>query len=414
MLSLVINLRRIPRHSVLFIETAVAACFLTACGSLPTAGPGESDIIDQYQAKAATHPFELVDVSANTVTALKNRTTPSLATHFGIDPTAPEITIGRGDGVSVSIWEAGSEPLFFASAPVGAQSQTTAANAARMTTLPEQFVGSDGGISVPFAGRIAIAGLTLWQAQDGIQHALAGKAQNPQVLVNLTHNASDAVTVIGEVSAGARVPLSARGDRLLDVLASAGGIRVPTYETWLQLTRADNSITVPLLQVLNDPQENVYLHPGDNLVVTRQAESFTAFGATGRNAQINFEAVQINLSEAMAKAGGLTDARADPQGVFLFRYEPRGLAASIGTPPDSPSGNPSDSGTTEDALVPVVYRIDLTQATGYFLAQSFQVRNHDILYIANAPATEWEKFLTLISLITQPVISGAVVQSAIH
>jgi hypothetical protein len=46
-----------------------------------------------------------------------------------------------------------------------------------------------------------------------------------QVLVNVPRSVSNTVTVTGEVTNGARVPLSVKGDRVMDVIAAAGGIR---------------------------------------------------------------------------------------------------------------------------------------------------------------------------------------------
>jgi len=375
---------------------------LAACSSLPTAGPRTSQIHDEYQPDAATHPFELVNVTANTVEVLKHQPAPSLASRFGDNEAAPEIVLGQGDGVTVTIWEIGSDPLF-SSSPAMAQ-QIPTVSASRGSVIPEQIVGNDGCITIPFAGRISVAGHTTVEVQAAIEQALAGKAQKPQALVTLTRNASNTVTVVGEVTNGARVPLSTYGERLLDVLAMAGGIKAPTYEIQVQLTRGDSTVTVPLPQVLGDPSEDILLHPKDNLVITRQPETYTAFGATGHNAQITFDAAHLNLTEAVAKSGGLTDSRADPRGIFVFRYEPKHVAENLGTVPAQ---------LGDDAIVPVVYQLDFTKAGSYFLAQNFDVRDHDILYVANAPATELEKFLNLIGLVTSPLINGAVVDSSL-
>jgi len=375
---------------------------LAACSSLPTAGPRTSQIHDEYQPDAATHPFELVNVTANAVEVLKHQPPPSLAARFGDNEAAPEIMIGQGDGVTVTIWEVGSDPLF-AAVPAIAQQMPTV-NASRGSIIPEQIVGNDGCITIPFAGRIPVAGHTTVEVQAAIEQALAGKAQKPQVLVNLTRNASNTVTVMGEVTNGARVPLSTYGERLLDVLAMAGGVKAPSYEIQVQLTRGDSTVTVPLPQVLGDPSEDIRLRPRDNLVIMRQPETFTVFGAAGRNSQINFDAARVSLTEAVAKSGGLTDSRADPRGVFVFRYEPKHVAENLG---------PLPAQLGDDAVVPVVYQLDFTKAGNYFLAQNFALHDHDILYVANAPATELEKFLNLIGLVTSPLINGAVVDSSL-
>lgn len=376
---------------------------LSACASLPSAGPDVSDIQQESQAEGERRPFALVDISADTIEALKLRPEPSLLQRFGDDSSIPELAIGRGDGLSLTIWEAGSDPLF---SPAPASSlQASPANTARGATISEQIVGSDGCISVPFVGRVLVAGLTAVQVQTAIEQSLAGKAQKPQVLVNLSRNAANTVTVVGEVTAGARVPLSAHRERLLDVLAAAGGTRAPAFETQVQLTRGDTSVAVPLLRVLRDPAENVALRAGDTLVLTRQPETYTAFGATGRNAQVSFEAAQVNLIEALAKAGGLLDARADPKGIFLLRFEPQAVVSLLGATSPELQDQPE---------VPVVYRLDLAKAGGYFLAQNFELRNRDILYVASASANEWQKFLQLVGLAAQPVLSGVVLQNSLE
>ncbi|MDB5974299.1 MAG: polysaccharide export protein [Nevskia sp.] len=390
------------RQSVLPLLVLGFSLGLTGCASLPTAGPRASEIHDEYQPDASTHPFELVDVTANTVEVLKHQPAPSLAARFGDDEIAPETVIGRGDGVTVTVWEVGSDPLF-SSSPASTQ-QILTVNASRGSIIPEQIVGSDGCITVPFAGRVPVAGHTTVEVQTAIEQALTGKAQKPQVLVNLTRNSSNTVTVVGEVTNGARVPLSPYGERLLDVLAMAGGIKAPTYEIQVQLTRGDNTVTVPLPQVLHDPSEDIRLHPKDNLVIMRRPETYTVFGATAHNAQITFDADHLSLTEAVAKSGGLTDSRADPRGVFVFRYEPKHIAENLGAVPAQ---------LGDDAVVPVVYQLDFTKAGSYFFAQNFEVRDHDILYVANAPATELEKFLNLIGLVTSPLINGAVVDSSL-
>jgi polysaccharide biosynthesis/export protein len=381
------------RHAAISLLGLLAA----GCSTMSRTGPSISQIRSEYDSDP--HPFELVKVTTSTLEVLKHRPAPSFQSLFGDDPAPVETRIGSGDGVTVTIWEVGTDTLF-APPPVATQS-LTAPSSSRGSLIPEQIVGSDGSISIPFAGRVLVAGLTTLEAQQAVEHALAGKAQKPQVLVNITRNANNAVTINGEGAGGTRVALSTYGERLLDVLAMAGGAKAPTYATRVQLTRGGVSLSVPMLDVLHDPKQNIRLHPGDNLVVTAQPESFTAFGALLHSAQLNFDAEQISLNEAMGKANGMDDTRADPRGVFLMRFEPRSIAEQVGTAP------------TGGDIVPVVYWINLEKAGSFFLAQDFQLRDHDVLYVANADTTQLQKFLNLLSLISQPVTSGAVLDSSV-
>ncbi len=68
------------------------------------------------------------------------------------------------------------------------------------------------------------------------------------------------------------------------------------------------------------------------LTLVRRPQTFSVFGATGKNAAITFTSDRLSLSEAMAKAGGLLDERADPRAVFLFRYEPVDVVRALGQP----------------------------------------------------------------------------------
>ncbi|MCJ2083440.1 hypothetical protein MKK49_19535, partial [Methylobacterium sp. J-090] len=58
------------------------------------------------------------------------------------------------------------------------------------------------------------------------------------------------VTVSGEAVSGARVPLSGKGDRLLDVVATAGGVKAPVNETFVRLSRGNLTATVPLTTIV--------------------------------------------------------------------------------------------------------------------------------------------------------------------
>ena len=77
-----------------------------------------------------------------------------------------------------------------------------------------------------------------------------------------------------------------------------------------------DTATIPMEALVSDPAENIYAYPGDVLTLVRLPQSFTVFGATGLNTQVNFTAERMTLVEALAKGGGLQDLRSDPGGVF--------------------------------------------------------------------------------------------------
>jgi polysaccharide biosynthesis/export protein len=391
-----------PRVLLLVIArillAGVACLAFAGCSSLSGIGPSAGDVVEEAGPGAAPR-YELVDIDSNVVEILRQRGPNSFLAHFGDYRPSVEPRIGIGDTVTVTIWEAGAGGLF--SAPLGADRFSTGSKSA---TIPDQVVGRDGAITVPYAGRIPVAGRTTRDVQTIVEHSLQGKAIQPQVLVNVVHSVSNTVTVTGEVVNGARVSLSVKGDRVMEVIAAAGGIRAPVNETYVQLSRGDVTERVAMTRVSSDPKENIYMRANDVLTLIRDPQTFIAYGAMGRIAEIPFDAEGINLSQALAKAGGLLDAQSDPAGVFVFRYEPEDVARALR--PDSPLIQHGYS-------TPVVYRLNLREANSLFVAQNFHILNRDLLYVSNASIDNLRKVMEIVGLLTGPAYTGVVASTVI-
>jgi polysaccharide biosynthesis/export protein len=277
---------------------------------------------------------------------------------------------------------------------------TAATGDNRGVTMPDQQVAPDGAIGIPYAGRVPAAGRTPAEVQQAIEARLAPKALQPQALVIVKKSDANAVTVAGEVVAGARIRLSPGGDRLLQLIAAAGGAKAPVYEIFVRLSRNGATATIPFERLVADPTEDVYARPGDVLTLVRIPQTFSVFGATGRNDLIAFEAENITLSQALAKSQGLRDDLANPKGVFLFRYEPTTIVRALGQPP---------AATVSNAGSPVAYRFDFSDANSYLIADQFPVHDKDIIFVSDAGAIQVQKLFALLQTITGPVVTGLLV-----
>jgi len=126
--------------------------------------------------------------------------------------------------------------------------------------------------------------------------------------------------------------------------------------------------------------------------------AFGVLGGVGRQGQIPFEAWRLSLAEAMAKAGGVNDVQGDPAAVFLYRGEMREVAERLGI----------DCSKFSGPIIPVIYNLNLRDPAGFFLAANFEVRNKDVIFIANATSVEVTKFLTflrtIMATINDPII----------
>lgn len=344
------------------------------------------------------HDVALINLDSASVGLLQASKAPSLLGAFGDYRPAQEQRIGIGDAVQITLWEAGSGGLF--SSPV----VDRASAGSRSAVIPEQVVTRDGSITVPFAGRISVTGRTPPEIERVIVQRLADKAIDPQALVTVTRNISNTVTVMGEMGPGARVPLTLRGDKLLEVIASAGGVHAPISDIAIVLSRDGNTFRVPMEAVLNDPREDVFLRPGDVVTLVHDPQSYTISGAVGRTAMVPFGAINLTLDEALAKAGGLADDRANPAAVFVVRFETRAVADAL---PEA-RGIPAQAGG-----VPTIYHLDMRDPSALFLARRFPVRNKDIVFVSDSPLSDVQKVFNLVNLLVTPAVTGITIKNAV-
>src|SRR6185312_12117111 len=88
--------------------------------------------------------------------------------------------------------------------------------------------------------------------------------------------------------------------------------------------------------------------------------------------------------------------------VFLYRLEPRELAELLGV----------DTKRFSSELIPVIFSISFRDPGGYFLATNFQMRNQDVLFVANSPSVDVTKYLnylnTMIATGNNVILTGTI------
>lgn len=376
---------------------SVTAIPLSGCAIMSATGPS-SRAMNRADATVMSNnaSIKIVDVSDAVARRLIAGQHDRLFSESLGDGYAAGSIIGRGDVLDIAIWEAPPAALFGVAGGDSRISMSTMT--ARGTTLPEQMVSSEGRINVPFVGSVVAAGRTATQIEREIVNRLAGKAHLPQVVVRMVRNASSNVTVVGDVTTSARVPVTAKGERLLDVLATVGGVRQPIGKMTIQITRGQKNASMPLGAIIRDPRQNIRLQPDDVVTALFQPFSFTALGATGRNEELAFEGTGLTLAQALGRVAGLQDQRADVKGVFIFRFEdPSALDPAM----------LQNTQLTPDGKVAVIYRVNLKDPATFFVAQSFPIRDKDVIYVSNAPLADIQKFVSVISSTVFPIATVA-------
>lgn len=363
----------------------LAPLLLQGCATtaqwLPSSGPSTSVIKDEAQKpNTDIHLINIDDVVLHQLQEARKH--GSFSSQFKDDLGASYL-VGAGDVLAISLWEAPPATLFSSGAAIAMGTNATT----QMISFPEQMVSAKGDIEIPFAGSIHVTGLTPTQIQTAIERRLVGKAHDPQVLVRMANNATSTVTIVGDVAQSLRMPLTAKGERLLDALAAAGGVRQSVDKETIQLARAGHVLSMPLERVIQEPAQNVQLMPGDVLTVMNQPLKLTVLGATTQNKELDFESQGISLAQALARVGGLQDMRADAGGVFIFRFES----------PQNMGDLAKNLPLTVDGKLPVVFELNLRQPASMLLAQNFMMQNKDVIYVSNSPAAELQKFLNILT-----------------
>jgi polysaccharide biosynthesis/export protein len=337
--------------------------------------------MDVKSENTTTLPYAVVKLTPEIVQVLDKFEPNGIPGSLAASKPPSSIRFGIGDIVSVTIFEASAGGLYV---PLEA-----GVRPGNYVSLPDQSVDNDGNITVPYAGRIRAAGRTNGEIQDDILQHIKKRAIDPQVIVTASQQRSSLVSVFGEVRTQVRFPMPLAGaqDRITDAITRAGGISGAGWETWVVLERNGKRATVPFGNLVYWPASNIFVQPGDRIYLYREPMKFTAFGATGQQGEFNFDAWRINLTQAVAKAGGLLDLQADPGSVFLYRREPREVAQQLGV----------DCSKFNGDTVPIIFNVSFQDPAGYFISTKMKMRPFDVLYAANAPQVDITKVLNFIN-----------------
>nr|WP_298101018.1 polysaccharide biosynthesis/export family protein [uncultured Shinella sp.] len=380
-----------PRKALsAFTRILLAGAALTLAGCVvPNDGPLTQEVLSAgaggktYEIPQTKLIFDVVNIDQRVANGVNAGTRLGFASTFGFGGGGSTPVIGVGDRLDVTIFEAGPDGLF--------------STVERKSTTIPVVVQPDGHGQIPYVGSVRFAGMTIDSARATIVDALKAKAVEPDVIVSMASNASRTVSVQGDVRNASIVPLGLNGQHLSEVLAMAGGASKPPYDTYVSLKRGGRSRSVLLQTIIDNPKDDIYVKPDDQIYLTFDPQTFSALGQTEKTGKIPFNAAKLSLVEAAALAGGGSIATADPKGYFVFRYEDESVYRSVvgddrfrdlisrGMAPDG------------DGRYPIVYRLDLAATQSYIIAQNFPVRNKDVIYLSRHVATDLAKFLTIVS-----------------
>ena len=189
---------------------------------------------------------------------------------------------------------------------------------------------------------------------------------------------------MGGVKSPGVYPIEAPTLRLSAMLAQAGGVAIVPDVAQVKLERGGRTGRDLAAGPLRQPALDVALRPGDRIIVEEDRRSFTALGATTRQARVPFNKRDMSVLEAIAAAGGLDGrSRQSDRRLHLPRRSTPAVANRV-------LGRADLVGPQRMA-----YLLDLTRPEGLFSAREFVIRDEDTIYITEAPLGSWSRVLAL-------------------
>ena len=126
-----------------------------------------------------------------------------------------DVTIGVGDIVTVTVYEAQAGGLFIP--------REAGVRPGNFVDIPRQQVDQSGNINIPYAGSIKVSGLTPRAVSNIIRERMKDRAIDPQAVVSVAEQRGNQISVLGEVNSPQRFPVDPGGIRLMGAIARAGG-----------------------------------------------------------------------------------------------------------------------------------------------------------------------------------------------
>lgn len=368
-----------------FSRTTLAALVLSACNTVSSNGPLTRDVVGSSANELAELPsqrpyvYGLLNINEEVIRSQSEFKSQAFAASFRTwNEKAPPL-IGVGDELEITIFEAGPDGLF-------------STNEKKSVTFRAR-VQSDGTAPVPYIGEFSFSGKTIRELRREIGTQLRDKAVEPDLIISLLKNDSRKVTINGAVQNSSVIALGPQPERIMDIIARAGGITGKAYETFVDISRGAMTSQALIQNLIDEPERDIYALPGDKLFLTVVPKTFSVLGATGRLARIPFDSERINLIEAAALAAGANVNLADPQGFFIFRYEALDLIIQILGDMEVERLLNAGWNPDEEGYFPVVYQIDMSDPSSFLIGQSFYIQDDDVIYLARHPSTDITRFL---------------------
>ncbi|MBT2772699.1 polysaccharide biosynthesis/export family protein [Halomonas sp. ISL-60] len=359
-------------HYLTFILLLVA---LSGCAMAPGGHIDDSKLEQSLDGRVDVQPItpEFVD----TLYVPQAPTTQATSQALNQEVQSYEYRVGPGDILSVIVYDHPELTI-----PAGAE---------RSAAETGNRIRPNGTMFYPYVGRVRVEGMTLDEVRELIARRLSEVINEPQVEVGIAAFNSQKVYISGAVETPGTLPLTIVPMTVLDAISAVGGARDNADWRNVKLSRNGGEEVISLYAMMRqgDMTQNRLLRNGDLLhIPTMENQNVIVLGQVSRPGAIALGNERITLTDALGRAGGVNENRAEPSGIFVVR----------GNPPGSEK-------------IATVYQLDIQDATRLLLGTRFPLQPQDVVYVTSAPLARWNSVISL--LLPSVSLPGDVATSAI-
>lgn len=350
---------------------AMTGCSLAPGGHIDYQSTEQMSLDDQVDIVPITPSLISTYRAQNSVTTSKNMSTDMLRQLENY-----QYQVGVGDVLNIIVYDHPELTI-----PAGSE---------RSAEESGTLVHSDGSIYYPYIGNIQVEGKTVEEIRRILTSRLSTYIADPQIEVSVAAFRSKKFYVSGAVENPGVQPITNVPITLLDAVSQAGGATDNANWHHLILNRDGEEITLSLYEMLKngDMTQNRLMRPGDVLhVSSAENQGIAIMGQVRNPGQILAGRERLTLTDALSRAGGVVESRAEPSGIFVIRG----------------NGQGSEKMAT-------VFQLDISNAVALNMGTYFPLQPQDVVYVTSAPLARWNNVISL--LLPSISLPGNVADSA--
>ena len=289
--------------------------------------------------------------------------------------------IGAGDVINIVVWNHPELVL----APAGA---TLTTDASGLASVGNGYnVSPEGLIQFPLLGTFKIAGLTENKAREEITRRLSKYLKDPQVTLRVQAYRAGRVYVDGEVKTPGLQAVNDIPMTLPEAISRAGGFTTIADRARVAVTRkgVTTVINMPQLTMLGVNPLRIMMAAGDMVHVgSRDDTKVYVMGEVTKPLTLPLRNGRLTLNEALGEAGGVNATSGDPRQIYIVRSR-NGDSASV-----------ADASSTATPTTPEIYHHDASSPTAYALAEGFELKSRDVVFVDPVKLVIWNRVISLI------------------